>query len=575
MATKRRRGCLFFLGILVVLGIFFGIAVGLTFMLFDLGGEKGPSKGVLYLNLDTPIQETGGGSLFHLDGAVTIRQIDETMARAADDPDIKGLVLRFTNAGAGIGTIHDLRNAILRFKESGKFVIVYTDFISFWNYFVATAADQIICAPTGWFAALGMRLEPTYFAEALDKIGVTAQVNHVGDYKTAGEQFTRTSMSDAERQTLEALIDDVYTLLTEAMAKSRGMETTALRALVDRAPMSAKSALAEGLVDRLGYADELENIASELAGSEEQLVKWSTYTKSDSPFSLDKYFARKLALVYAEGPIYSGESSDSPWGGNTIGSQTLAKAIKDARENEDIEAIVLRIESPGGSGTASDEIWREVKLTRGAKPIIASIANVAASGGYYIAMACDEIIGQPTSITGSIGVVSSKFVTKGLYDKLGINKEILKRGTNADMMSDYVPFTEEQAALLNSIMEEFYWEFVGKAAEGRDMENDAVHAVAQGRAWTSMRAREVGLINEFGGLWEAIQRAKERAGISADDKVAYEIYPKASGLLAALSMQGATGYDSRLLDLLRMLAVARHWQQDQVLALMPCQVAIQ
>lgn len=552
------------------------MVIGIVLSVAALKGgiSLGGSGSVLVLDFNSLIAESSAGSFF--EQTLTIKDIVFTLEKAAGDNSIDGVILRFSNPGLGMGSINDIRDAIFRFKESGKKVYAFLEFPSLWTYYAATSADVIILAPTSWFNTLGLRAEPTYYKGTMDKLGVEAEVHHVGDYKTAYETFKRESMSDEERESIESLLTDIYDWVVTEIAKQRGLTIEDIKTAIDTAPLTAARALELKLVDRVIYFDELESLIEEALGEKPTLVKWHEYAQPGPGQQFTSFLAAKIAVINAEGPIYTGESAMSLFSGKTIGSQTMVQAIQSAREDSAIKAIILRIDSPGGSGLASDEIWREVQKTRGVKPIIASMSNIAASGGYYIAMGCDEIFVQPTAITGSIGVISAKFVMKGLYEKLGMNKELVKKGKNADMFSDNQPFTEEQATILMTIMEDFYWEFVKKAALGREMTEQQVHEVAQGRVWSGKRAKELGLVSHFGGLYEAVQSAKTSAGLAADARIELVNYPKPKGLMGLLGA-GATAQSisPELAETLTHLSLMEYWNHEQVLALMPYQLTVE
>jgi protease-4 len=327
---------------------------------------------------------------------------------------------------------------------------------------------------------------------------------------------------------MEALLDSVYEQYVAGIRASRGKSPDETQAAIDAGPYDGETALAAGLVDELIYADELRD---RLKDSES--VTPGRYAKGSSQgFGFDR--RPKIALVYAVGEIVGGESQGGPLGGQVAGSDTVAAALKEAREDDSVQAIVLRVDSPGGSGTASDVIWREVVLARKAKPVVVSMGDMAASGGYYIAMAADAIVAQPSTITGSIGVFGGKFTLRGLYDKMGISKEILTRGRHADLFTEYRPWDDEERAKFRGIMVSFYEGFIEKAAEGRKKSYQDVDAVAQGRVWTGTEALRHGLVDKLGGLDVAVGLAKERAKIAAGQDIHLVVLPERKGLLETI-----------------------------------------
>ena len=373
----------------------------------------------------------------------------------------------------------------------------------------------------------------------------------MGKYKNAPNQLTETGFTGPHREQMDALLDSLFGQFVAGIAKSRGKTEAEARALVDGGPYDGARALDAGLVDELLYEDEL---LSRLKGAER--VTAGRYVKGSRGFSFDG--RPKLALIYAVGDIVSGESQ-SGFGGEFVGSDTIARAIRQARKDDSVRAIVLRIDSPGGSGTASDVMWREVTLAKKAKPVIMSMGDVAASGGYYLAMGGDAIVAEPGTITGSIGVFGGKISLRGLYDKVGLSKEILTRGKNAALFSSYRPWTDEERQSFRKIMTSFYDEFVQKAASGRGKTYDEIHAVAQGRVWTGAEALKVGLVDQLGGLEVAVSLAKERAKIGKDQEVALVVMPERKSFFESVLERQEDGAVTRLLprDIRGSLALAR------------------
>ena len=466
------------------------------------------------------------GSFFESKPA-SLRAVVESLDRGATDPKVKAVVLRVsTLSDSGWGKVQELRDAIGRFRKSGKPAYAHLEFCGNREYYLATACSKIYAVPTAILNVSGLAAEVTFFKGALDKLGVEAQFEGVGKYKNAPNQLTETGFTGPHREQMEALLDSLFGQFVSAIATSRGKTEDEVRALVDGGPYDGARALEAGLVDELLYADELEG---RLKGAER--VTPGRYVKSSRGWSLDG--RPKLALIYAVGDIVSGESQ-SGFAGDYVGSETVARAVRQARKDASVRAIVLRIDSPGGSGTASDVMWREVALARKAKPVIMSMGDVAASGGYYLAMGGDAIVAEPGTITGSIGVFGGKISLRGLYDKLGLSKEILTRGRNAALFSSYRPWTDEERQTFRKIMTSFYDEFVEKAASGRGKTRDEIHAVAQGRVWTGAEALRVGLVDRLGGLDVAVSLAKERAKIGKDQEVALLVLPEKKSFFETL-----------------------------------------
>jgi protease-4 len=423
--------------------------------------------------------------------------------------------------------VQELRDAVVRFRETGKPTWAHLELAGNLEYYLATGCAQVAAAPTGMLNVSGLAAEVTFFRGTLDKVGVQAQFEGVGKYKNAPDQFTERGFTEPHREQMESLVDSLFDQYVAAVAESRGLEPDAVRALIDEGPFEAEAALESGLVDELLYRDEVEDkVPGERVGP-------ARYIRGARGFSFDG--RPKLALVYAIGDIMPGESESSPFGdGSFAGADTISRGLRQAAGDASIRAIILRIDSPGGVGMAADAIWREVGRAREKKPVVVSMGDAAASGGYYIAMNGDAILAQPGTITGSIGVFSGKFTLRGLYDKLGLSHETVRRGRNASIFSSWEPWNEEQRAKIRSLNEAFYDVFITKAAEGRNKTPEEIDAVAQGRVWTGEQALEVGLVDRLGGLATAVGVARERAGIPAGREVSLVVLPAPKGLLETL-----------------------------------------
>ena len=494
------------------------------------GGSWAASGGYLSLNLHGEIPEQPSAelpSLFERRPA-PIRVLVESLDRAATDPKVTSMVLRVSFlSDVGWGRVQELRDAILRFRKSGKPAYAHLEFCGNREYYLATACTKIYAVPTAIMDITGLRSETTFFANTLKKVGVEAQFEGVGKYKNAPNQFTETGFTPPHREQMEALLDSIYGQYMAGLQTGRNKTAEQVQAIVDNGPYDGQQALKAGLVDELVYEDQLRDRLKDATA-----LAPSKYARHARGFGIDR--RPKIALIYAVGEIVSGESQGGALGGQVAGSGTVAAALREARKDADVKAIVLRVDSPGGSGTASDVIWREVVLARKSKPVIVSMGDLAASGGYYIAMASDVIVAQPTTITGSIGVFGGKLTLRGLYDKVGLTKEVLTRGQHADLFSDYRPWTEEERAKFRSLMVAFYEAFVTRAAEGRKKTYAEIDAVAQGRVWTGSEALTHGLVDRLGGLEVALGIAKERARIDKDQEINLVVLPERKGLIETI-----------------------------------------
>jgi protease-4 len=532
----------------------------------------GSGDSYLYLALDREVPEQPPRDIetFFERRPPSLRTLVESLDRAASDDSVRAVVVRLGELpDAGWGKVQELRAALGRFRKSGKAVYAHLETAGNREYYLATACSKVYAVPTAILDISGLAAEVTFFRGTLDKLGIEAQFEGVGKYKNAPNQLTERGFTEPHREQMEALLDSVFGQYLEAIAQGRGKSPQDVAQLVEQGPYTAAEALRAGLVDELLYHDE---VVARLKSAER--VTPGGYVRGARGLGFDG--RARVALVYAVGEIVSGESQDGPFGGSGYaGADTVAGALRQAREDRAVKAIVLRIDSPGGSGTASDVIWREVRLARKAKPVVVSMGDLAASGGYYIAMGGDAIVAQPGTITGSIGVFGGKFSLRGLYDKIGVTRETLTRGRHADLFSDYRPWDEEERAKVRGLMEAFYEEFLRKAAEGRKMSEAEVHAVAQGRVWTGAEAKQHGLVDELGGLNDALAMAKQRAGIARDEDVALVVLPERKGLLdVVLENRDADALGLLPGELRGLLRLGRALQGGAVVARLPFELRI-
>ena len=507
-------------------------AVGAVALLVRGGRPSGGWPGgshylALEVEGDMPEEPASGLSGMFESRPPSIRALVEAVDRAGRDPAVKGLLLRVGSVSTGWARVEELRDALLRFRRSGKPSWAHIEFAGNQEYFLATGCAKVAASPTAMLDVSGLSAEVSFYKGSLDKLGVQAQFEGVGKYKNAPNQFTESGFTAPHREQMEALVASLFDHYVEAIAESRGLSPGDVRALVDRGPFRAPEAKEAGLVDELLYRDQVED-RMPAAGR----VSPAGYVKAGRGFGFDG--RPKMALVYAVGDIVPGESQSSPFGGGMAGSDTIVRGLRQAAQDDAVRAIVLRVDSPGGSGTASDAIWREVGAARRTKPVVVSMGDYAASGGYYIAMGADAIVAEPGTITGSIGVFSGKFSLRGLYEKLGVSQETVRRGKNATLFSSWEPWTEEERAKVRGLNVAFYETFVAKAAEGRKKTPQEIDAVAQGRVWTGEEAVRVGLVDALGGLDAAVRVARERARIPRGQEVQLVVLPQRKGLLETL-----------------------------------------
>jgi protease-4 len=428
--------------------------------------------------------------------------------------------LRLDDLHVGWARLDELRTAIRQIQSQGKPVVVYfSSSPSDGEYYLACAADWLVCPPVSTVNLDGLRAEATFYTDLMDKLGIEFEYERVGEYKSAVETYSRTSLSEPAREAREALLDDIFMELVTTVAADRDLSPDRVRELIDGGPLVSVDAERAGLVDQIAYEDELGQII------EDKISRGAA--RVDFAALADRSYHRtawgpipKVAVIVAEGTMLPGTDRDDLLAGEVLGAQTMVAALREARNDRDVKAIVLRINSPGGSGISADLIKRELELARDKKPLVVSMADVAASGGYYIGCAADSVFASPATITGSIGVYYGKINLAGLYEKIGIDKETSTRGAHADMYSMSRPFSEQEREILRQQVHLLYDNFIEVVAKGRRLEHEETEHAAQGRVWTGKAAKDLGLIDEYGGLQRAIASAAQLAGI---DRNNYEV----------------------------------------------------
>jgi protease IV len=479
------------------------------------------------------------------------------LRRARSDQRVKALVVKVGGRPIGLATVQEIRRAVEEFRDAGKVTIAWAETFGEFSagnvpYYLATAFDTIYLQPSGDLGLNGIAMQRFFLRGAMDHLGVDFQVAKRYEYKSAAEQLTERSYSGPAREETERLAVSVIGQLTDAIAERRKMTPAEVRELIDRGPFLATQALEAGLVDELGYRDEVYARVRKHAGEDAILQHIGRYQRSrvltERVRRLPNPRQHHVALIYAAGPIRRGRSGRGPLSGGAMGSDTISAALRAATTDESARAIVLRVNSPGGSYVASDTIWREVVRARNAgKPVVVSMGDVAASGGYFISMAADAIIAQPGTVTGSIGVITAKPVLSELLGRAGVTTDSVAEGAHSEMFTTSRPFSEEEWALVNGWLDHIYADFTGKVAEGRRMPADRVHELARGRVWTGADALANGLVDELGGLDRAAAVARRRAGLSATAPL--RIYPRSSPL-DRLRPSSGDSQAARLADLI-------------------------
>lgn len=457
------------------------------------------------------------------------------LKKAKSDKRVGAVLLEIEFNGAGWAKADELRDAISDYRASGKPVYAFMEYGADMEYYIATACDKIFVAPAGDLFINGLAAEAMFLRGSLDKLGVYFDSYQIGKYKNAPEQYTRKEMSEGHRETINAILDDHFARYINTVAKARDKSPEDVRALIDNAPVSARDAVAAKLIDGMSYREGVENELKKRLGykDDEKLrkVRDAEYRRI-APETLGLNVGERIAVIFATGPISSGSSGDGSFGDQSIGSDTLVKALNDARDDKSVKAIVLRIDSPGGQTYASDVIWGAVEAAKAKKPVVVSMSDAAASGGYYIAATASKIIAHPSTITGSIGIFGGKPVMKGFYDWIGVTSEYVLRGKNAGMFRETEMFNPSERAKFEESMKKFYYDaFLPKVAEGRRRDVEYIDSIAQGRVWTGTQAKDRGLVDEFGGLDRAVEVAKQLANIPADKSVRRVVFPAPRGFL--------------------------------------------
>ena len=477
---------------------------------------------VLRVGGDLNEMEPGGVFAPFIETGPTVRGIVEMLRKAKTDKRITSVVLKPVGAGALWGKLQEVRDAVIDFRRSGKPIVAYLEYGGEQEFYLATACDKVFLMPSATLDLTGVANYELFMRGMLDKIGAYPDGLHIGEYKTALNTFTEHTFTPAHREMAESLNTDLYEQLVRGIADGRHKTETEVKALIDHGPFLSEDALRAGLIDDVAYEDELDDKVK-LGSGRLHFVDMNDYRQVSAGGG--GFGRQRIAIIYATGIIASGKSSFDSTGSQVTGSETIVEYLRKARADDTVKAIVLRIDSPGGSAIASDVIWREAFLTRNQKPLIASMSDVAASGGYYIAMPAHAIVAQPSTLTGSIGVVLTKFVIDGTLKKIGLNMEGVSKGKFADLYSPVRAFSPEEKRRVAEMMQATYNTFVEKAAQGRNTTPEKIDAVGQGRVWTGRQAKQIGLVDELGGLDRAVSIAKQRAKIAPDADVELVIYP--------------------------------------------------
>jgi len=530
---------------------FLTVVGALTVLVFVLGLVAGvaariarggvPSPAVLEANFETPLAE------YVPDDPVAralfgerpgLRDVLDALTRASQDRRVAGLIARVGAAPLGMAQVQELRDAIRRFREQKKFAVAFAETFGEFGpggnaYYLATAFDEIWLQPSGDVGLTGVLAEAFFLRGTLDKLGITPRLDHRYEYKNAMNIFTERKFTPAHREATERVVKSFAAQMIRGIAEGRGMSEPQVRALVDRGPLLGSEAVESKLVDGVAYREQVYDKVKERAGKGAKVIPLIQYLqRAGRPHAK----GQTIALIYGVGGVQRGKSGFDPvFGELVMGSETVAAAFRQAIRDKEVKAILFRIDSPGGSYVASDTIWQEtVRARKAGKPIIASMGNVAGSGGYFVAMAADKIVAQPGTITGSIGVLGGKMLTTGFWQKLGITWDEVHEGANATFWSGTTDYTPAQWARFQSWLDRVYDDFTSKVAEGRRLPKQRVLEIAKGRIWTGEDAKALGLVDELGGFETALRLAKQAAGIPEKEEVRLKLFPPRKSLLEVI-----------------------------------------
>ncbi len=554
-------------GLILVIGVFAiarsrekppAIADGSTLMM-DLEGdipEKAPVEfPIPFLEQRTP---------------PTVTDIWAALRKASADNRIKAIILQPRDLGIGWAKLEEIQADLENFKKSGKPIYAYLKTPGTREYYLATAATRVYMDPEDELNLKGMRFELMYFKNTLDKLGVQVEVEHAGKYKDFGDMFTRPNMSPETKEVLGSILDDLYGGLLRRIGDARKKTPDQVRAIIDQGPFLSPHAKEQGLIDDLLYEDQMFAEVKTKVGDLKK-VSLRDYLKVPAVGPEGK---QRIALVTAQGDIFRGESGSDVSGDNGIQSESFDKLLQRVGNDGDVKGVIVRIDSPGGEVFASDAIWREMNLLSKKKPMVISMSDLAASGGYYIAMTGDTIVAYPGTLTGSIGVVFGKANLHGLYDKLGVSKDFLTRGRYAAIDSDYEPLSPDGRAKLRQAIDEDYRSFVGKCAAARHRKFEELEPLAQGRVWLGSQAKANGLVDELGGLDRALDLVKEKAKIPKSERVMLVTYPQKRSIFELLfGPPPEEAFESRIARMLK-ISDLRLWAHGGMMRLMPYTISL-
>ena len=557
----------------VILGIIYLLSIVAAVLVISHRGRV-PSKTILEANFERQLVEEipdNPTAKVMLSDRGTVRDVVDAIDRAADDHRVVGLVAKVAAISMGMAQVQELREAVLRFRAKRKFAVAFSETFGEFGpgnnaYYLATAFDQIYLQPSGDIGLTGLMLESPFVKGTLEKLGTKFHGDHRYEYKNALNFFTETKYTPAHKEAMTALMNSWFNQVTDGICQARKIPTNQFTALIDRGPFLGKEAVDAKLVDGLAYRDEVYDQLKKKGGDGAEFLYLHKYLeRAGRPHDKGK----TIALVYGVGGVSRGKSDYDPVQGSlTMGSDTVAGAIRNAAENKDVKAILFRVDSPGGSYVASDTIWREVVRTRKAgKPVIVSMGDLAGSGGYFVAMAADKIVAQPGTITASIGVLGGKLLTSGFWNRIGLSWDEVHDGANATMWTGTQDYSPAEWKRFEDWLDRVYVDFTSKVADGRKLPKDKVLQIAKGRIWSGQDAKNLGLIDELGGFDTALKLAKKAAGIPESDEVKLVVFPHKKTLIESIMQregpdnserEGASAALARMLRTIQPVAHELH-----------------
>ena len=560
---KRNVAVLLIFAVFVAVMIAVGLLIAAVFGKGSLGLGGIGSQTILEVDLETSVLEYVPPDPFAqltMKDTPQVRDLVEALAKAAADERVVGLIARVGQGGMGLAQLQEVRDAVIAFRASGKPAYAYAETFGEVNtgnasFYLATAFDKIFLQQSGDVNITGLMFESPFLRGVFDKIGVEPRMDHRHEFKNAKNLFTETELTEAHREASQSLMTSIFDEMVAGMASGRDLSPEAFRELVAAGPFYGQEAVDNGLVDALAYRDEVYHQIRQDVGGDSKLLYLGAYLDQGRAWAKGS----AIALIYGVGGIARGESQfNAMSGAATMGSDTVAAAFRAAAADDKVQAILFRIDCNGGSYVASDTVLRETLRAREAgKPVIVSMGNVAASGGYFVALAADKIVAQPSTITASIGVVGGKLLTSGLWQKIGLSWDSVETSANASMWTGTHDYSEEQWGRYSAWLDRVYEDFTTKVAEGRELPIERVREIAKGRVWTGVQAKELGLVDELGGFPVALRLAREAAGLAADAPIRLQPFPKPRTFLEEILDQSPSSSESAAVAMAQMLESVR------------------